>query len=343
MTRTARLEGIRLTPNHMPRIKGILCPNIVPFNDDRTINEGELRRIIDWLIESGVHGLYPNGSTGEFARLSFEERIRVVEIVVSENRGRVPVLAGAAENNIELLIKAARHYANLGVPAISVTGPYFFKVSAEGVESYFREVARRSPIDIILYNIPQFANEIPLDVVTRLAADCPRIIGIKDSSRDLPRFLHTLNRVRKIREDFTVMTGTEEILYPSLMMGADGGTIATSGVAPEAIVKIYNDYLAGNHAECRRVQFKLLELIEMMFAAGNFPEGFRAGIALRGFRPGPSRQPMSDRQQEFLSEMQTHMACLLKECGFSEAASQCSAGNSGLSAMLDRINRRLPS
>lgn len=326
----------------MSRITGILCPNIVPFSEDGRINEGELRRIVSWLIDKGIHGLYPNGSTGEFARLSFEERIRVVEIVADENRGRVPILAGAAENNIDLVIEAAERYAKLGIRAISVTGPYFFKVSPDGVEAYFREVARRSPLDILLYNIPQFANEIPVEVIRRLAADCPKIIGTKDSSRDMPRFLHTLNVLRKTREDFTVLVGCEEILYPTLMMGGDGGTIASTGVVPEPIIKIYNDFQAGRHDECRRVQFKLLELIEAMLRAGNFPEGFRAGAALRGFRPGPSRQPISGREKEFLAEMQTRMACLLSECGFSEAAEQCRRPATDVAAMLDRLRKRLP-
>ncbi len=326
----------------MTRISGILCPNIVPFHQDGRINEGELRRIVSWLIDKGIHGLYPNGSTGEFARLSFEERIRVVEIVADENRGRVPILAGAAENDIGLVIKAARRYASLGIRAISLTGPYFFKVSAEGVEAYFREVASQSPLDILLYNIPQFANEIPVEVIRRLAADCPRIIGTKDSSRDMPRFLHTLNVLRKTREDFSVLVGCEEILYPTLMMGGDGGTIASAGVMPEPIIKIYNDFQVGRHDECRRVQFKLLEVIEAMLRAGNFPEGFRAGAALRGFHPGPSRQPMGEREKEFLGEMQERMACLLSECGFHKAAEQCARPASHVEEMLGRLRRKLP-
>jgi 4-hydroxy-tetrahydrodipicolinate synthase len=324
----------------MTRLSGIFCPNIVPFREDGSVNEGELRRIVDWLIGRGVHGLYPNGSTGEFARLSFEERLRVVEIIADENRGRVPILAGAAENSIELVVKAAHRYADLGCRAISVTGPYFYKVSPDGVEAYFREVAKRSPVDVVLYNIPQFANEIPVDCIARLAAEFPRIIGTKDSSRDMPRFLHTLNVIRPLRDDFTILIGCEEIL--SLMMGADGGTIASSGVVPEAIVKIYEDFKAGRWEECKRVQFKLLDLIQAMLAAGNFPEGFRAGAALRGFAPGPSRQPMSPRAQESLKEMQAHMSCLLQACGCEDAAHLCRRGSPAVEAMLDRLRKRLP-
>lgn len=306
-------------------IQGIYTPNVVPLHADHRINEGELRRYTSWLIDKGVSGLYPNGSTGEFIRLSFEERIRVVEIMASETRGRVPILAGAAEPNIATVLEACKRYADLGCRAVSITGPYYFKVSQQSIEHYFREIARQSPIDILLYNIPQFSNEISLEVVKRLAADCPRIVGIKDSSRDMPRFMDTLNEVKAIRPDFSCLIGCEEILLPVLLMGADGGTIATSGVAPEAVMKLYNSFVSGDIKEAKRIQFKLLELIKTMFAAGNFPEGFREGVNLRGFDTGRSLQPMSPHEQAHFDAIRNKLACLLADCGFSEAAAHCKA------------------
>jgi 4-hydroxy-tetrahydrodipicolinate synthase len=305
------------------KIQGIYTPNIVPFGQGGAINEHELRRMTSWLIAKGIHGLYPNGSSGEFIRLSFEERLRVVQIMASENRGRVPILAGAAEANIDLVLKACRNYADLGCIAVSITGPYYYKVSQESIEQYFRDIAARSPIDILLYNIPQFSNEISLPVVQRLARDCPRIIGIKDSSRDFPRFCTMLAQIKPLRPDFVCFTGTEEILFPSLVMGGDGGTIASSGIIPEVILKIYQDFQAGNYAECRRVQLKIQELISTMFAAGNFPEGFRAAVALRGFDPGPPRYPMGPQEQVNLEEAKGKLACILGECGYAEAAREC--------------------
>jgi 4-hydroxy-tetrahydrodipicolinate synthase len=243
--------------------------------------------------------------------------------MAEENRGRLPILAGAAESNSDQVLKACRFYADLGCRAVSLTGPYYYKVSQESIETYFRELAARSPIDILLYNIPQFSNEISLPVVRRLALDCPRIIGIKDSSRDFPRFCTMLAQIKPQRPDFVCFSGTEEILYPSLVMGGDGGTIASSGVMPEVIVKLYNDFQNGNHAECRRVQLKLQDIIAVMFAAGNFPEGFRAAVALRGFNPGPPRFPMSAAELASLEEAKGKLACLLGDCGYAEAAREC--------------------
>lgn len=307
----------------MSTIAGIYTPNIVPFNADHTINESELRRMTSWLIEKGVNGLYPNGSTGEFIRLSFEDRLRVVKIMADETKGRLPILAGAAEPNSDQVLRACQYYADLGCRAVSLTGPYYFKVSQESIEHYFRDLAAKTPIDILLYNIPQFSNEISLPVVQRPALDCPRIIGIKDSSRDFPRFCTMLAQIKPQRPDFVCFIGTEEILYPSLVMGGDGGTIATSGVMPEVLTKLYRDFLAGNHAECRRVQLKMQQLIATMFAAGNFPEGFRAAVSLRGFNPGPPRFPLSRQELANLEVAKGTLACLLGDCGYAEAAREC--------------------
>ncbi|MCL5096702.1 MAG: dihydrodipicolinate synthase family protein [Candidatus Omnitrophica bacterium] len=304
-------------------IKGIYTPNLVPFNADGSINEDELRRMINWLIEKGVTGLYPNGSTGEFIRLSFEERKRVIRIVAEENRGRIPILAGAAESNLTMILDACKTYADLGCTAVSITGPYYYKVSQESIEHFFREVALRSPIDIVLYNIPQFSNVFSVPVLTRLALDCPRIVGVKDSSRDFPRFLNSLHAIKPHRPDFSCLIGCEEILFPSLMMGGDGGTIATSGVVPEVVMKLYNEFLANNWNESKRIQFKLLDLINAMLYGTNFPEGFRAGMSLRGFNLGTTRQLISPKEKSDLEEIRSTIACILADCGFTEAASAC--------------------
>src|SRR5262249_21205977 len=102
------------------RLAGIFTPNIVPLDDDGEINERELRRYVDWLIERGVHGLYPNGSTGEFTRFTAEERRRIIEIMVDQTRGRVPILAGAAEANVRETVAACEHYHALGCRAVAI-------------------------------------------------------------------------------------------------------------------------------------------------------------------------------------------------------------------------------
>ncbi len=300
-------------PKPVSDIKGIYCPNLVPFSSDGSINEPELERITQWLIEKGVSGLYPNGSTGEFIRLSFEERLRVVEIMAKANRGRLPILAGAAEGNIDCVLKAAQHYADLGCRAISVTGPYYFNVKPESVEFYFREISRQSPIDIVLYNIPQFSNEIQAESIYRLAMDCENIVGIKDSSRDMPRFANLIHKIKPQRPDFSILVGCEEILFPALLMGGDGATVATAGVVPELVMDMYQKFKDLDIDSCRKIQLDLLDIINPMLLGGNFPDGFRAGAALRGFACGSPRQPLSPSDQRSLSESEEAIAQFLKD------------------------------
>ncbi len=307
----------------MNPINGIFVPHVVPYSADGSLNEGVLREIVSWLIGKGVSGLYPNGSMGEFIRLSFEERKRVVKIVADESRGRVPVLAGAAEPNTDLVLEMCRFCADLGCRAVSITGPYYYKPSQESIETYFREIAANSPIDIVLYNIPAFSTEISVPVLTRLALDCPRIVGTKDSSADMCRFLHIMNAVKPQRPDFSVLLGWEELIVPAIMMGADGGTLSTAGVAPEAIMRIYNTVRKGDFEEAKRLQYKLLELFQTMLKAGNFPAGFRLGYKARGFDIGHARFPCSEEEAVLLGEVAKKIACLLGECGLDEKLPRC--------------------
>lgn len=306
----------------MTPLSGIFVPNIVPYEASGRINEDELRRIIRWLGEKGVTGYYPNGSMGEFIRLSYEERKRVLKIVVEEAGGR-PILAGAAEPNVDLVLEMCRYCADLGCRAVSITGPYYYKLTQESIEAYFRELAARSPIDIVVYNIPAFANEISLPVLKRLALDCPRIVGTKDTSKDLCRFQLTLHEIKSQRPDFGVLIGWEELLCSALFLGADGGTLSTAGVAPEVVMKLYHEARAGNWTEAKRLQFKLLDLFSLMVGAPNFPEGFRAGYELRGFNAGHARFPLSAGEQTILESLRGRLACVLADAGFAEAASAC--------------------
>ena len=127
--------------------KGIFCPNIVIFDAQGRINRSEMERYVEWLIQAGIHGLYPNGSTGEFVRLSVEERKEVVRIIVDVNQGRVPILAGASEANLRDVLDMAEFYAGIGVDAISLVPPYYYKISERSLYEHFAEIARHSPLD----------------------------------------------------------------------------------------------------------------------------------------------------------------------------------------------------
>src|ERR1035441_131482 len=221
------------------KLRGIFTPTLVPLDARGQINETELRRFISWLIDRGVHGLYPNGSTGEFTRLTAEERNRIVKIVCDETRGRVPVLAGAAEANVKETLNACAAYADMGAEAVAIVSPYYFRLSPESVYAYFAEIARHSPIDVTLYNIPAFASPIDVPTIRRLA-EFPRVVGIKDSSGDLAFMMRMIAAVRPLRPDFCFLTGWEAVLVPMMMLGCDGGTHASGNAVPEVTRRIYD-------------------------------------------------------------------------------------------------------
>src|SRR3954463_1327185 len=275
----------------MSRLAGIFTPNIVPLDDRGDINEPELRRYVDWLIERGVHGLYPNGSTGEFTRFTAEERRRIIAIMADQTRGRVPILAGAAEANVRETLKACEYYPGLGVRAVAIVSPFYYKLSPPSVYAYFREIGRNTPVDVTLYNIPMFASPIDVPTVQRLSEDCDRIVAIKDSSGDIPHMIRMIKSVRPNRPDFAFLTGWDAALMPMLLVGCDGGTNASSGVVPELTRKLYDLTVGGQLDAARKVQYDLITLFDTMIYSAEFPEGFRAAVELRGFRMGTGRQP----------------------------------------------------
>lgn len=298
------------------RLSGIFTPNIVPLDKNMEINEPELRRYVDWLIEKGVHGLYPNGSTGEFTRFTPEERRRVIEIMADQARGRVPILAGAAEANARETIKACEYYYSLGVRAVAIVSPFYYRLTPDGVYAYFKEIADNSPIDITLYNIPMFASPIDVPTVRRLADECEKVVAIKDSSGDLPHMMRMIASVRPARPDFSFLTGWDAALMPMLLIGCDGGTNATSGVIPEITRKLYDLTVAGRIDDARELQYRLLPLFDTMLYSAEFPDGFRAGMRIRGFEPGPSRQPKSEVQKLHLDKLSDQIQCLMAGEGF---------------------------
>lgn len=198
---------------------------------------------------------------------------------------------------------------------MAIVSPFYYKLGPESVYAYFREIALNSPIDVTLYNIPMFASPIDLATVRRLA-ELPRIIGIKDSSGDMPFMMRMIAAVRPARPDFVFLNGWEAVLVPALFAGCDGGTNATSGVVPELTRKIFDLAGSGKFDEAMRLQFRLLELLDAVLSSLDFPEGVRAAVELRGFRVGRSRQPQTQRQQTERAAVQDALRKILAELGY---------------------------
>lgn len=293
------------------KIQGILTPTLVPMDEKGQINEAEYRRFLNWLIDSGVHGLYPNGSTGEFTRLTANERRLIVKIACEEAKGRVPVLAGAAEANTRETIKACEAYYEYGARAVAIVSPIYYRLAPDSVYAYFSEIAQNVPIDVTLYNIPLFASPIDLATITRLASEFPRIVGIKDSSGDVAFMMRMIAAIRPVRPDFSFLTGWDVVLTPMMITGCDGGTNASSNVVPELTRKLYELNRAGRYEEAMVLQFRIQQLFDHMLNLYEFPDGFRMGAELRGFRMGHGRQPLTAKQETYKESLASILQCML--------------------------------
>jgi 4-hydroxy-tetrahydrodipicolinate synthase len=291
---------------------GVFTPLLVPWDKDGQVNESELGRFVPWLIGKGIRGVYANGSIGEFPRLTSVERRRVVKIVCEAAAGRVPVLAGAGEANVAETLDACAAYADYGARAVSVVSPFYFRLDASSIYAYFAELAARTPIDLVLYNIPAFAN--PIDVSTfRKLAEFPRIIGIKDSTGDVGAMIKIITAVRPSRPDFAFLAGWEAVFAPMLAIGCNGGVVGSSNALPEILCSIFESVRSGNLDRAMRTQYKLNPVFYSMLDDLPFPEGIRAAAQGRGFQFGKSRQPMTPEQELELSARKQKIGAAIEQ------------------------------
>lgn len=282
--------------NGLFKPEGVFPAMQTPFTGQGNINENELRRLVNWLIKEGVDGLFPLGSVGEFIHLSPEQKIKVMEIVIDEARGRVPVIPSTTDSCARNCINLTRKARELGCEAVVIAPPYYYPISQEMLEEHYEQVARALPdVPIILYNIPLFGTPLSYDVVKRLSR-IENIIAMKDSSGSMLDLLHFMDKIRLIGEDINILVGREEMLYSGLMVGAKGTMSASVGIIPEAMVAIYRAWQEGNLEKAKEIQFSILLLIRAMFALP-FPVGFKTALEIRGFQMGEPQQPFSDAEQ----------------------------------------------
>jgi len=276
----------------MYRPEGINVAFMTPFTDDGRIDELVVREMAEWLVNKGVHGIFPVSTCGEFMHMSIDERKWLMDVTIDQVRGRCAVTPGIGATCPRQSIALAKHAKESGADAVVIMAPYFYTNTQDIVEKYVDVVADAVDIPIVLYNIPFFTNPILPETVARLCQH-PNIVAIKDSSGSLVNLMNNIDLATSIRPDFHVLIGYEEGLFPALMAGAKGCMTATSGILPEIMLDIYNSYKAGNYQRAFERQRSIIKLIRLM-KIPNFPQGFKWGMEARGFRMGPPQQPISD-------------------------------------------------
>jgi 4-hydroxy-tetrahydrodipicolinate synthase len=271
----------------MADFHGVFPYLVSPVTSDGRIRTGVLGRLCDDLIASGVHGLTPLGSTGEFAYLNNEQRLAVVQATIEAANGRVPVVAGVASTSTADAVAQAKAYQQLGADGILAILEAYFPLADAQIESYFRAIADAVDIPVVIYTNPQFQrSDLTLDVIARLAAH-PKIRYIKDASTNTGRLLSIMNRCG---DAIAVFSASAHIPAAVMLIGGVGWMAGPACLIPRQSVELYNLCKAGRWDDALALQRRLWRLNEA-FARYNLAACIKAGLAIQGYEVGDPIAP----------------------------------------------------
>ncbi|HED00619.1 MAG TPA: 4-hydroxy-tetrahydrodipicolinate synthase [Proteobacteria bacterium] len=269
-------------------VKGAMVAIVTPFKKGK-VDEKGLKKLIEFQIKNGAHAIIPCGTTGEAATLSHEEHMRVVEITVQTVAGRVPIVAGTGSNSTSESILLTKHAQKAGADAALLITPYYNKPTQEGLYQHFRAVAEKVDIPIVLYNVPgrTSVNMLP-ETVARLA-EIKNIIGIKEATGSLQQISEV---IRLSNKKFTLVSGDDFTVLPTLAVGGKGVISVVSNVAPKDMADLCNAFEAQNRQKAQELHYKLLPLCQAMFYETN-PIPAKTALGLMGMISPELRLPLS--------------------------------------------------
>src|SRR6476659_8653192 len=249
---------------------------ITPFTRSGAVDETAVRRLARRQIDAGIHFLVPCGTTGETPTLTGDERLRVVEIVVAEAKGKVPVLAGAGGYNTHEVIESAQQMARAGADGILSVAPYYNKPTPEGLYQHYKAIADAVPLPIILYNVPgRTGVNIDVPTVVRLSA-VPNIIGVKEATGNVTQMCELCAAVPS---EFLVLSGDDALTLPVMAVGGRGIVSVASNEVPAEMAKMAELAAAGDLAGARRIHNELFPLMQNNFIESS-PIPVKAAMAM---------------------------------------------------------------
>lgn len=291
----------------MTDFHGVFPYLVSPIDPTGQIRTEVLGRLCDELIKSGVHGLTPLGSTGEFAYLGTEQRTAVVKTTVQAAAKRVPVLAGVASTSTADAVAQAKSYQALGADGILAILEAYFPVKDAQVEAYFRAIADAVDIPVVIYTNPNFQrSDLTLDVIARLA-EHPRIVGIKDASNNTGRLLSIINRCG---DDMQVFAASAHIPAAVMLIGGKGWMAGPACIVPRQSVQLYELCKAARWDEAIALQKKLWRVNEV-FARFNLAACIKAGLQIQGYDVGdpiPPQTPLTADERKVVEDVLRDMA-----------------------------------
>ncbi len=270
--------------------KGSYTALITPFSNGK-VDEAAFRKLVDFQIENGTHGLVPVGTTGESPTLSHEEHDRVVEMCIEQAAGRVPVIAGAGSNSTAEAVRLAKHAAAAGADGVLIVSPYYNKPTQDGLYRHFTAVAQAVDVAVIVYDIPgRSIVRVNDDTLARMAADYPNIAGIKDATTDVgrpPRITNALGG------GFAQLSGEDATTLPYLAGGGHGAISVTSNIAPRQMADMHNAWQAGDVATAQQINNRMIEVHDAMFCEAS-PGPVKYAAELLGICSSETRLPLCE-------------------------------------------------
>jgi 4-hydroxy-tetrahydrodipicolinate synthase len=283
------------------RIQGCGTALITPFKQDQSIDEKALRALVEWQIASGIHFLVPCGTTGETPTLSKDEWLRVIDITIEVNGGRVPIVAGATSNcTAEAVEKARELDRRKGVDAILTASPYYNKPTQEGQYQHFKAIAEAVDKPLVLYSVVgRTAANIEPATLGRLAK-IPNIIAVKEASGNISQIAEVFNHVP---ENFLVFSGDDAITIPVIALGGVGIISVCSNEIPREMAELTAAALKNDWPKARRIQRQFLRLMQANFLESN-PMPVKAVLAMMGRIEEVLRLPMLPVKPETRSKLE---------------------------------------
>ncbi len=261
---------------------------VTPFTRSGALDEAGVRRLARRQIDAGVHFLVPCGTTGETPTLTDGERVRVVEIVVAEAKGRVPVLAGAGGYNTHEVIEAAQQMARAGADGILSVAPYYNKPTPEGLFQHYQAIAEAVPLPIVVYNVPgRTGCNVDVRTIVRLSA-IPNIVGVKEASGNVTQMCEIR---RAVPEGFLVLSGDDALTLPLMAVGGRGIVSVASNEVPAEMARMVELAEAGDFVGARRLHHELLPLMLVNFIESS-PIPVKSAMAMMGLLEEVYRLPM---------------------------------------------------
>jgi len=250
-----------------------------PLDSPASLDHAGLERLIEHVIEGGVHGIFILGTTGEGPALSHRLRRELIDRTCAQVAGRIPVLVGITDTSYEESCALAKYASAAGVDAVVTAPPYYFALSQNDLFRLIERLAGEVELPLFLYNMPSLTKTCFAPETVLRAAELPNVYGLKDSSGDLD-YLKTLVVQMRDRPDFTLLVGPEEMLLDSLLIGAHGGVTGGANLFPKLFVRLYNAMREGNLSEGIDLQRRIRDLGELLYGIGEAESSYLRGLKL---------------------------------------------------------------